>query len=250
VDRIVPRLLDEVARLPQAAAATTLDVRIGPFWTVVSTSAGTGIASTLAGEARPHQGLPVGDAGSLHLRCPVELIDLLASSSSPPEAAVGLATVNALIGSPSGRVTSEKAVDILLELGRGKRVAMVGRFPFAESLRPSCDELWVFERGDRRTSGDLDVDRMPELMPRAEVVAMTATTLLNGTLPEVLAHVGEQAWTMMLGPSTPMASALLEMGFDALCGTVVEDPGAVLVAASQGGVTKQITGVRRVCLWR
>jgi uncharacterized protein (DUF4213/DUF364 family) len=246
---IARRILDEVERLPQSANARTLDVRIGPFWTVVSTSEGAGIASTLASEARPHHVLPVVDAGRLNERRPVELANLL-TSDSPTEAAVGLATVNALIGFPQGRVTSEKALHVLLDRCRGRRVAMVGHFPFAETLRPVCEQLWIFERGDGLHMGDRAVEDMPELLPQADVVAITATTLINKTLATVLGHVGDQTWTMMLGPSTPMNRCLLDNGFDVVCGTVVDDVERVLRMASQGGVTKQITGVRRVCLWK
>jgi uncharacterized protein (DUF4213/DUF364 family) len=246
---VVQHLLAEVERLPEATHAQTLEVRIGPFWTVVSTTVGAGLASTRAGEARPHEGMPVEAAGSLRKRRPLELAKLL-TSTSPTEAAVGLAAANALLGFPEGRVTPEKAVDILRHRALGKRVAMIGRFPFAESLRSSCDELWVFERGRGLQPGDRAVDEMPELLPRADIVAITATTLLNDTLAEVLAQVGEGAWTMMLGPSTPMARSLLDRGFDALCGTVVEDADQVLRVASEGGVTKQITGVMRLCLWK
>jgi uncharacterized protein (DUF4213/DUF364 family) len=127
---------------------------------------------------------------------------------------------------------------------------MIGRFPFADSLRSSCGELWVFERGDRLRPGDRCADEMPELLPKAEIVAITATTLLNRTLEEVMVHLDPESWTMMLGPSTPMSPRMLELGFDVLCGTIVEDVPAVLAAASQGGVTRQITGVKRICLWK
>ncbi len=242
-------LLDHVRNLPNAYDARTLDVRIGPFWTVVNTSVGAGIASTMTGESRPHEGVPVAEAGTLHKRDPLELTKMV-DSNSPPEAAVGLAAINALIGPPRGRVTSAKALNILLERCQNKRVAMIGRFPFAETLRSNCDKLWVFEQSHRLGPDVHDATEMPELLPQADMVAITATTLINGTIDRVMTHVSDEAWTMMLGPSTPMVPCLLERGFDVLCGTLVEDVQTVLAAASQGGVTKQITGVKRVCLWR
>jgi uncharacterized protein (DUF4213/DUF364 family) len=247
---LIELLIAEVQKREGADEARTLDVRIGSFWTVVNTSVGAGLASTLAGEARPHEGVPVADAGALHKRPPLELAELL-RSGSPPEAAVGLAAVNALIGSPRGRnVTFEKAVQVLQDRGRNKRVAVIGRFPFAEKLRPSCRELWVFERGEDLKPGEHGAAEIPELLPKADVVAVTATTLLNHTINDVVRHLGKHAWTMMLGPSTPMAHGLLERGFDVLCGTVVDDVKAVLAVVSQGGVTKQIFGVKRVCMWK
>lgn len=245
---MIDQILEEVRLLPQSRAAQTLDVRIGPFWTVCRTSVGTGVASTLAGEARPHEGLPVAAAGRLHLQTPLELIELIRSSSTT-ESAVGLAAINALLGRPEGHVTQEKALALLSERGRGKKVAMIGRFPFAEMLRSTCGELVVFERNHRLGAGVVSSDAIPELMPQAEVVAITATTLINGTLQEIMRHISDDAWVMMLGPSTPMTTCLFDRGFDVLCGTLVVDPDVVLNAASQGGTTKQITGVERLSVW-
>jgi uncharacterized protein (DUF4213/DUF364 family) len=91
---------------------------------------------------------------------------------------------------------------------------------------------------------------MEQMLPQADVVAVTATTLLNRTLPAVMAGVRPDAFVMMLGPSTPLTPALFDFGFDVLCGTVVEEPETVRRAVEQGAVTGQIKGVRRVSLWR
>jgi uncharacterized protein (DUF4213/DUF364 family) len=222
---------------------------VGPFWTVVRTSIGTGMASTMADAGHGGGQPPIRDAGSLEERAPLELAALL-RSTSPPEAAVGLAAVNALLGVPARAVTERNAAAVLRERGRGHLVALVGRFPFTDALRATCRELWVFERGTRRRPDELGEEHMDELLPHAELVAVTATSLLNGTLDRIVSLVSRDAFLMLLGPSTPLAQCLLAAGFDVLCGTVVEAPEAVVRAVSQGAVTGQIRGVRRVCLWR
>jgi uncharacterized protein (DUF4213/DUF364 family) len=88
-----------------------------------------------------------------------------------------------------------------------------------------------------------------ELLPQADVVAVTSTTIINRTLPGILGRVRPDAFVLLLGPSTPLAPRLFGLGVDLLCGTVVVDPEAVLRAVEQGAVTGQITGVRRVSLW-
>ena len=126
----------------------------------------------------------------------------LLRSGSAPEAAVGLAAANALLGRRRG-LSEEKALAVLRERGGGQKVAMIGRFPFAERLREHCGQLWVFERGLDRRQGDFGEEAMEQLLPQADVVAVTATTLLNRTLPAVLACVRPDAFLMMLGPTRP-----------------------------------------------
>jgi len=232
----------------EAPAADLMDLRVGSFWVVVRTSLGAGMASVLRSEDHLHGSLPIRAAGELHRRAPLELTSLL-RSDSPPESAVGLAAVNAILGPTAADLRDEKAVAILRERGRGQKVAMIGRFPFAEKLREDCDQLWVFERGLNRRQEDFSEEAMEQLLPQADVVAVTATTLLNQTLPTILAGVRPDAFVMLLGPSTPLTPVLFRFGFDVLCGTVVDDVDAVLRAVEQGAVTSQITGVRRVCLW-
>jgi uncharacterized protein (DUF4213/DUF364 family) len=245
-DVIVEAILGAVADAP---VADLVDLKIGSFWTAIHTSAGAGMASSMRSEAHLHGRNPIADAGALGTRTPHELTELL-RSESPPEAAVGLAAANALLGPSASGLTEEKALAILRERGAGKQVAMIGHFPFADRLREDCERLWVFERGLNRHDGDLDDEAMGRLLPGADVVAITATTLLNRTLPSVLARVSSDAFVMLLGPTTPMMPALHAFGIDVLCGTVIDDPDRVLRAVEQGAVTSQITGVRRVCLWR
>ena len=233
----------------EAPSADLIDLRVGTYWVVVRTSLGTGMASVLRSEDHLHGSQPIVSAGGLHRQTPLELTGLL-RSESPPESAVGLAAANALLGPTAENLRDEKALAILRERGRGQKVAMIGRFPFADGLREDCDQLWVFERGLNRRQEDFGEEAMDQLLPQADVVAVTATTLLNRTLPTVLAGVRPDAFVMLLGPSTPLTPALFQFGFDVLCGTVVDDADAVLRAVEQGAVTSQITGVRRVCLWK
>ena len=243
---VIESILTAVGLVP---AATTLDVRIGPFWSVVNTTAGAGMASTLRSQSHVHGTVAIIDAGSLLERTPVELAGLLRSESAP-EAAVGLAAANALLGASVHGLSDDKALAVLEQRSAGRRVAMIGRFPFADRLREICAQLWVFERGLDRRQEDFGEEAMEQLLPQADVVAVTATTLLNRTLPGVLACVRPDAFLMMLGPSTPLTPVLFDFGFDILCGTLIDDPSTVLKAAGEGAVTSQITGVRRVSLWR
>lgn len=245
LDSIHDAILDAVS---VNAGATLIDLRVGHYWSVVQASTGAGMASTLRSENHLHGSAPIPDAGLLLEKSPIELAVGL-HSSSLPEAGLGLATANALLGPPDGRLTEHNAESILADRGAGKRVAMIGHFPFSERLGPSCGDLWVFERGEGKQDGDLGAEMMEELLPQADVVGVTSTTIINGTLPEILDLVRPDAFVLLLGPSTPLTSRLFDFGIDLLCGTIIVDPDAVLRAVEQGAVTSQINGVRRVCLW-
>lgn len=244
---IIDRIIAEAVATAGSEQATTVDVRVGPYWSVVRTTRGAGLASTMAHDHAPGRA-PIGGAGSLHGMAPAELAALL-RSASPPEAAVGLAAVNALLDPVARSGAEGNAVELLCARAAGRLLAVVGHFPFLDRLRACCREVWVFERAGSLRPGDLDEASLAELLPHAEVVAVTGTTVINHSVEEIAARVRQDAFAIMLGPSTPMASCLFELGFDVLCGTVVEDPEAVLRAVSEGAVTGQIGGVRRVCLF-
>ena len=87
---------------------------------------------------------------------------------------------------------------------------------------------------------------MPALLPQVEVAAISSTTLLNHTLDGILAELHPECYTVLLGPSTPMAPLLFDQGIDALCGSVVVDPERVLACLSQGATFRQVGGIRHV----
>jgi uncharacterized protein len=245
---LIDEIIAEAAATPGATAAATIDVRVGPYWTVVRSSVRAGLASTMA-HADEHASAPIRQCGSLHRLPPVALANLL-RSTSPPEAAIGLAAVNALLDPVAAGAVDGNARELLCERAQGRLLAVVGHFPFTELLRSACRELWVFERACRLRPGDLEESSMGELLPHAEVVAVTGSAVLNHSVEAIIGRMRPDAFAVMLGPSTPLATCLLERGFDVLCGTLVEDPEAVVRAVSEGAVTGQIPGVRRVCLWR
>jgi len=245
IDAIHDTILDAASA---NRGADLVDLRVGHYWSVVQTTVGAGMASTLRSETHLHGSLPIADAGVLHQSKPIELAARLRSASLP-EAALGLATANALLGPPDGRLTEHNAESILADRGAGKRVAMIGHFPFSERLEPACGELWIFERGEGKRDGDLGVEMAEELLPQADVVGITSTTIINRTLAGILDLVRPDAFVLLLGPSTPLTPRIFDHGVDLLCGTIIVDPPTVVRAVEQGAVTSQINGVRRVCLW-
>jgi uncharacterized protein (DUF4213/DUF364 family) len=144
------------------------------------------------------------------------------------EAGIGLAAVNSMIA-PRGKELN--VTDFLLENGVGKKIAMVGHFPMVNDLRKVADELWVFERQPQK--GDLPDTAAEHLIPQADIVAITSSTIVNKSLERLLEL--SQGFTIVLGPSTPMSEVLFDYGVDMIAGIRVTDEARMMAKIAQGG---------------
>ncbi|WP_461209237.1 Rossmann-like domain-containing protein [Desulfocurvus sp. DL9XJH121] len=152
---------------------------------------------------------------------------------------LGMAALNALLPPPDG-LSGAKGQDLILDKGRGRRVVVVGHFPFVERMGDTFADLKVLELSPR--PGDLEASRAADVVPRADLLAATATTLLNGTLAGLLRLCRADAFVLVLGPSTPFAPSLFGFGVDALAGAVVRDREAALDGVKKGLPFKALPG--------
>ena len=220
-------------------------VLVGAHWTVVCSN-GCGMASTLpAGEGLPHGHAPVREAGRLHEKLAGELCEY-ARSDTPLEAGIGVAALNSLLDipedGPGWRVQEVNAAELLASSGKGKDIAIVGHFPFVDRLSGIARRLWVIEQNP--SQGDYSADRAADLLPQADMVALTGSALVNHTLEGLLALCRRQAQVMVLGPSTPLSPVLFDYGADIISGVQVNDEAAVLRTAGQGANFRQVEGAR------
>lgn len=228
------------------------EVRIGAFWTAVVLEDGRcGLASALRDDDHHHRSQdPVREAGHLHERSARELAEL-ARSDSLLEASVGLAAINALLDVVEEACVELNAEQVILEHGTGKGVVVVGHFPFIPRVREAARQLWVLEK--HPDEGDLPAKAAPEVIPQADVVAITGTTLINHTFEELMRLCRPNAFVLVLGPTTPLSPVLFDYGVDVISGTLVADPETVLRYLSQGASFRQIKrseGVRLLTLAR
>ena len=229
-----------------------IDVRVGAFWTavVVETEGQRqcGLASTLRNDDHHHgSGPSVPNAGQLMESSAREMAEL-AHSKSHMEAAIGLATINALLPLQEQLWVDANAEEVIIQHGAGKKVALIGHFPFIPRVREQVGTLWVLElrpRGD-----DLPAIATPEILPQADVVAITGTSLINHTFEGLMSLCRPDARVLVLGPTTPLSPLLFDHGVHLLSGSVVEDIDTVLRMVSQGANFQQIHrhGVRLVTM--
>ena len=135
-----------------------------------------------------------------------------------------------------------------MKKGAGKNVAVVGHFPFVPRLRSIAENLWVIEQ--HPSDGDCPARLATDLIPRADVVALTASALINHTLDSLLALCCPEAFVLILGPSTPLSPVLFDHGATMIAGSRVIDEAALLRGIGQGATFQQVTGVRLLTFTR
>jgi uncharacterized protein (DUF4213/DUF364 family) len=222
------------------------DIRQGPFQTAVLTRR-CGLASTLHDGTHRHRKPPVAEAGLLLEKDARTLAGMVYSESSM-EAAIGMATVNSLLEVDESRCREFNAGALLAEKGRGKRVAIVGHFPFVPELAKDVKELWVIERNP--WEGDLTEAEAEKMIPRADVVGITGTAFTNHTIEPLLNMCNPGAYVVVLGDTAPLSPVLFDYGIDAVSGTRVVEPETVLDCVSQGATFRQIRGIKLLTMER
>lgn len=212
---------------------------VGVHWTVVQSRV-CGIASTQI-EPPPHFNLQVRDVGHLHEKSAYELARFV-TSDKWLEATLGMAAINSLIDIDEKLCKNENAFDTICEKGIGKNVAIIGHFPFVKKLRDVVGKLWVIELQPRE--GDHHADESFRILPQCDVVGISATTLINHTLENVLKFCRDDAFKVMIGPTTPMSPVLFDYGIDVLAGSKIYDPQGIIRGIEQGGNFRQLTGIK------
>jgi len=219
-----------------------LAVQIGLTRTAVLAETVAGIQCGLAAAlSRPqsegHHEPAVLKAGHLH---EMDFADLAALIESPRqiEVSVGMAAINALLPRTPELWVDLNAEDYLLQKCTGKNVAMIGHFPVVNRLRPQVQNLWVLELKPR--DGDLPAQAAADVIPKADFVAITGTTLINRTFDGLISLCRPDATVVMLGPSTPLSAILYDFGIDIVSGTFVAKPQETFVGVSQGITLRQL----------
>jgi uncharacterized protein (DUF4213/DUF364 family) len=211
------------------------------FWTAV-VSKHCGLASTFH-EPHPHH-RPVRNVGSLTQLSALQLAQY-ARSDNVLEASIGMAAINSLIDIDENKCIEENALDVLAMKGKGKNIAIVGRFPWVPKLRSVAKTIWVIEQRPRE--GELPAEAAEEVLPQADVVGITGTSFINHTV-ESLLGLSKNSFVVIVGPTTPLSPVLFDYGADVLAGVKVVEPNRTIHSISQGAIFSQVEGVGLVTM--
>ena len=223
--------------------APVRSIFVGVHWTVVC-SRNCGMAATLMGNS-PHGHAAVREVGYLQTKNAHELAEY-ALSDNLLEASIGVAAINSLLDVDESQAIEINAMKVLVKYGIGKNVALIGHFPFIPKLRPAVRKLWVIEQ--HPAEGEYPAKAAADLIPQADVVAITSSTLINHTVDGLMSLCQPDQFVMMLGPSTPLSEVLFRHGVNLLAGTKVIDEAAVLRTVGQGATFQQVQGVHLLTL--
>ena len=192
---------------------------MGECWTAVETGNHFGMAMTT----------PVDTAPRMLDRdyCGIPLKELAAAAKSwnLTEAGFGMAAVNAFYNTPDklDQLGAYEPFDNHCTDGvdlKDKRIGVIGHLNMPSSVYEQAKEVLILERNPR--PGDYPDSACDFLLPQCDVVIMTASTLVNKTLPHLL-DLCKNAYTILAGPSCPMCPDLLELGIDRIAGLVITD---------------------------
>lgn len=147
------------------------------------------------------------------------------------EASIGAAAINAFYNQPGRlkklalegtirQLSQEEAFFAHIEDIRGKKVATIGHFCFAEEYLKAAGKCVILERNPRE--GDYPDSACEFVLPDMDYVFITGFTLVNKTLPRLL-KLSRNARVILVGPSVALAPQLLDFGVWELAGTLLTD---------------------------
>ncbi len=248
-EELITYLAGKLGKFP----LTVEDVRIGIFYTAVRLSDGhSGVAFTPRNledaVCCPRSAAKMPTSGKMRGQTAWDLAKY-AVSDSPLKRSVGVAVINALSSRvmeegdlAGGRLWRGKDALDMVEFRTEDKVAMVGGFtPFIKKLKTRVRELAIIDKHPDALKSDeiafwRSPDKVPEVLPEADVVIITGSAIVEGGLEELLELSRHARAIVLAGPTASMwPGPLFERGVTVLGGIMVNDADRLLQVVSEGG---------------
>lgn len=230
------RLLDLLG--PTCTHAVANDVRIGLGYTSVQIEDGrTGVAYTFGRERMGGCSAFVGER-PLAGKTALDLMRYLGSENLL-ESSIGLAAANAIANvSPPAGIKGD--VLTAVELFTTDKAVMVGLFrPLVAQLKKRVAAIEIFEERSEQSSSVRPPSEAVYSLRHCDVALITATSIINHTVDELLEAATNCREVILLGPSTPLVpEAFEETPVSVLSGMTVHDSPGLLRTISEGGGTR------------
>ena len=208
---IYDQLIDQIP-----ADITVQSARADGKWRRIGTSeGGAGMAFGMNVQSRPRA---VAAAEDL-VGCPLRDAASLVKSWNFEDAGLGMAAINAYHChtdralahgfTPLAENNWARTFHAYADAVAGKRVAIVGHFPFAPAALPDVAELIVLERA--LFDGDYPDSACEYLLPGVDWAFITGSAFVNKTMPRLL-ELTRGVRSVVLGPSAPASPIVLDHG--------------------------------------
>jgi len=152
------------------------------------------------------------------------------------EACIGLAAINAYYNNPEIARKSGVPIGDSMHVEdriydpfimsqneiRGKKVTVLGHFPFIETLFAPICEMKIIA-GEIPVEGDYPASSAEYLLPESDFVYIGSSCFVEKTLPRLLELSQNARKITIVGPSTTLSPVLFEYGVDDLSGYVIKD---------------------------
>ncbi|WP_043743045.1 DUF2478 domain-containing protein [Paramagnetospirillum magneticum] len=204
-------------------------VVVGLNWTMVETATGVGLAQT------PERGTPgcnaapdAGRRGQAGLKALAGLVH----SANAFDQALGMAACNAHYNRYDLELPGGNGLESFGVKGGG--TVVIGAFPGIAERLPGAKIV------DRKPGPGQYPEQAAEwLLPAAEAVIITASTLANRSAPHLL-HLARFARVALVGPGAPLTERLLSYGVEVSSGLIAQDPDGLARAVAEGGGAKDL----------
>lgn len=183
-------------------------------------------------------------AGTLQGRSVSELAEWIMQWDTAA-AVVGALAINAAINSRSSLIAHAHTIEAVgpahlrvfnyfRERLVDKKVVVIGHYPQLEPFPEAAD--WQCLERNMQT-GDLPDTAADYLLPAADWVFITASSIVNKSLPQLL-QLAVDAEVVLMGPSLPWMEGWREFGVNHLAGVEVLAPERLCQIVAEGGGTR------------
>jgi len=227
---------------------TICDVRVGLGLMAVEIDNDlVGVTYVLRNEIGHSCGL-LPQAGSLLGMKATEVAQWAIDGKNPLRNAMGLAVLNAAADFENlQQIHPSQDADAVfsIEIRESDSIGIIGHIgPVINRLSNKNNPLFIFERdAAKETPGVYPESAQPDLLPKCQVIFVTSSTLINGTLESLLPHCSNAREIVMVGSSTPLyPEAFRNSGVTVLSGTrwLPSEKNAILAGISQCAGIKQL----------
>ncbi|NLM21717.1 MAG: DUF364 domain-containing protein [Peptococcaceae bacterium] len=194
--------------LPKIAEQKIKDVRIGlGLLAVELDDSSIGVTYVLRKEIG-HACSALPQAGNLVGKSAEEIAGWALKGENVIASALGLAVLNSVAEFEKLQlVNNSPGLDAVfsVEVQPSDTVGIIGHIgPVISKLKEKVEKLYVFERGENVPDQVYPESAQPELLPNCQLVFISSSSLINGTLEGLLPYCSQAREVVMVGSSTPL----------------------------------------------